>query len=109
MQVHRAGYSASGRSRAGDVAAVANVPTAASLISKMCIRDRASTAVLLSVVGAFYYLRVIWYMYFEPAAPGSTADTHFGTRFALTLNTLAVLALGLLPNALFALCNGLID
>jgi NADH-quinone oxidoreductase subunit N len=69
----------------------------------------ASTAVVLSVVGAFYYLRVIWYMYFEPAAPGSTADTHFGTRFALTLNALAVLALGLLPNALFALCNGLID
>jgi NADH-quinone oxidoreductase subunit N len=69
----------------------------------------ASTAVVLSVVGAFYYLRVIWYMYFEPAAPGATADTHFGTRFALTLNALAVLALGLLPNALFALCNGLID
>jgi NADH-quinone oxidoreductase subunit N len=69
----------------------------------------ASIAVLLSVVGAFYYLRVIWYMYFEPAAPGSRADTQFGTRFALALNGLAVLALGLLPNALFALCNGLID
>ena len=26
----------------------------------------ATFAVLISVVGAFYYLRVVWYMYFEP-------------------------------------------
>jgi hypothetical protein len=38
MQAHGAGYSASGRSRVGDVAAVANVATAASLIGTHVVR-----------------------------------------------------------------------
>jgi NADH-quinone oxidoreductase subunit N len=68
----------------------------------------ATLAVLASVVGAYYYLRVIWFMYFDagraqtPVAPQPTA------RFALAINALAVLALGIMPNALLALCTSLI-
>jgi len=65
-------------------------------------------AMLVSVIGAFYYLRVVWYMYFEPAAPAHAAAPAPAARVVLTLNTLAVLALGLLPNALLALCARLI-
>ena len=61
-------------------------------------------AVVLSLVGAFYYLRVIKVMYFdEPvdAAPiVSTADV----RTVLSLNGAAVLVFGILPSGLMTLC-----
>jgi NADH-quinone oxidoreductase subunit N len=62
----------------------------------------------VSVIGAFYYLRVVWYMYFEPAPPAPAPAPAPAARAVLTLNTLAVLLLGLLPNALLALCARLI-
>lgn len=65
-------------------------------------------AVLVSVIGAYYYLRVIWYMYFDAGREQTPIARQTGTRLALSLNALAVLALGLLPNALLALCNNLI-
>jgi NADH-quinone oxidoreductase subunit N len=61
-------------------------------------------AVLLSVAGAFYYLRVVKLMYFdepaEPIPPRTTADAHI----LLAANGLAVLALGIMPQPLMALC-----
>jgi NADH-quinone oxidoreductase subunit N len=64
----------------------------------------AIAAVLFSVIGAFYYLRVVWLMYFE--APHDTAqikkDLDF--RFVLSANGLAVLGLGLFPGVLMAWC-----
>jgi NADH-quinone oxidoreductase subunit N len=63
----------------------------------------------MSVVGAFYYLRVIKLMYFDPPAgtlPPTARST--GVRFALGLNALAVLLLGLLPGPLLDLCARLI-
>ena len=65
-------------------------------------------AVLVSVIGAYYYLRVIWYMYFDAGREQTPIARQTGARLALSLNTLAVLALGLLPNVLLALCNSLI-
>jgi NADH-quinone oxidoreductase subunit N len=65
-------------------------------------------AVLVSVIGAYYYLRVIWYMYFDAGRTQTPIARETGTRIALGLNTLAVLALGLLPNVLLALCTRLI-
>ncbi len=58
----------------------------------------------VSVIGAFYYLRVVKLMYFD--APGDLpgAEARLGVRLTLGLNALAVLALGLLPNALLSLC-----
>jgi NADH-quinone oxidoreductase subunit N len=66
-------------------------------------------AAALSVVGAFYYLRVIWFMYFEPPAadaPGIVRSA--GVRVVLIANAVAVLILGVLPSGLLELCSRLI-
>lgn len=67
-------------------------------------------AAAMSVVGAFYYLRVIKLMYFDPA-PASLPPTvrSGGVRLALGLNAAAVLALGVLPGPLLDLCARLIQ
>ncbi len=61
--------------------------------------------VVASVVGAFYYLRVIWYMYFEPAEDQAVLQASTDTRLVLSLNGVAVLALGIVPGWLWALCT----
>ena len=60
--------------------------------------------VLASVVGAYYYLRVIWYMYFEDAEDRALLQASTDTRVILSLNAVAVLALGIVPGWLWALC-----
>jgi NADH-quinone oxidoreductase subunit N len=60
--------------------------------------------VLASVIGAYYYLRVIWYMYFDKAEDRSIFQAGPDTRLVLSLNGLAVLALGIVPGSLMALC-----
>ena len=66
-------------------------------------------AAAMSVVGAFYYLRVIKLMYFdEPTGELPATARSMGVRFALGVNAAAVLALGLLPNPLLDLCSRLI-
>jgi NADH-quinone oxidoreductase subunit N len=66
-------------------------------------------AAAMSVVGAYYYLRVIKLMYFDPP-PQTLPPTAraAGVRFALGLNAVAVLALGVLPGPLLDLCARLI-
>ncbi len=62
-------------------------------------------AVLLSVVGAFYYLRIVKYTYFDDAdedVPAITAPMDM--KIALSANTLLIIALGVYPSALMALC-----
>ncbi len=68
----------------------------------------ATLAVLASVVGAYYYLRVVWFMYFDAGRSQSPIARQSMTRGAVALNVLAVLALGIMPNALLALCASLI-
>jgi NADH-quinone oxidoreductase subunit N len=65
----------------------------------------ATFAVVISVVGAFYYLRVVWYMYFEPAGDRPVPEARARMRFILLLNTAAVTVMGLLPNALLRICE----
>ena len=66
-------------------------------------------AVTLSVVGAYYYLRVVKLMYFDdPTSTPPAAAREPGVRFALGLNAAAALALGLLPGPLLDLCARLI-
>ena len=63
----------------------------------------------MSVVGAYYYLRVIKLMYFdESAAQPPPARREAGVRLALGINAAAVLALGLLPGPLLDLCARII-
>jgi NADH-quinone oxidoreductase subunit N len=65
--------------------------------------------VLASVVGAYYYLRVIWYMYFDAPEDRSVFQSDRDTRFVLSLNGIAVLVLGILPGWLLSLCIDVID
>ena len=65
----------------------------------------AGIAVFFSIIGAYYYLRVIKVMYFDKPAPDAPALCwSFGSGAALSLNGLSMLGLGLFPGALFALC-----
>lgn len=61
-------------------------------------------AVLFSVIGAFYYLRVIKLMYFDKATDTEVVGNNPDFKFALSLNGLAVLGLGLFPGLLMAWC-----
>jgi NADH-quinone oxidoreductase subunit N len=65
-------------------------------------------AVVASVVGAFYYLRVVWLMYFEAPGEQPAMTKAPGLRLVLSINALAVLALGIVPEQLLALCRQVI-
>ncbi len=64
----------------------------------------AGIAVFFSVIGAFYYIRIIKVMYFDDAEDNQPLASQFDLRFGLTVNGLAVLLLGLFPGSLMALC-----
>ncbi|MDY3331778.1 MAG: NADH-quinone oxidoreductase subunit NuoN [Pelistega sp.] len=68
-------------------------------------------AVLFSLIGAFYYLRVVKTMYFdEPAANAPAVGTQLSFRSGvLSVNGLLILLLGILPGGLLALCVQVID
>ncbi len=64
----------------------------------------AITAVMASLVGAFYYLRVVKVMYFdEPVRETSISGSGFA-KGILGLNSILVLALGIVPAGLMSLC-----
>jgi NADH-quinone oxidoreductase subunit N len=65
-------------------------------------------AVLASVIGAFYYLRVVWLMYFEAPAELPATVRSVIPRALLALNALVVLAMGLMPGGLLEVCRRVI-
>jgi NADH-quinone oxidoreductase subunit N len=66
-------------------------------------------AAAMSVIGLFYYLRVVKLMYFDEAPAGlPQTERRFGVRLTLGLNAAAVLVLGLVPNPLLELCARLL-
>jgi NADH-quinone oxidoreductase subunit N len=64
-------------------------------------------AVLVSLIGAFYYLRVVKVMYFdEPTADAAApSQERGGVNAVLAANGAAVLLLGILPGGLMTLCS----
>ena len=64
-------------------------------------------AVMFSLVGAFYYLRVVKVMYFDEPLAGSAVPIAATTdmRVALSVNGVLVLVLGILPQYLLKLCT----
>ncbi|HEV2213437.1 MAG TPA: proton-conducting transporter membrane subunit, partial [Gammaproteobacteria bacterium] len=65
----------------------------------------AVTAVVFSIVSAYYYIRVVKLMYFDRApANAKGVRAEFDLRWLLSGNGLAILALGVLPGPLMALC-----
>jgi NADH-quinone oxidoreductase subunit N len=63
----------------------------------------AIVAVFFSVIGAFYYIRIVKLMYFDDPQDTTPLAADRGMRVILSINGLAVLVLGLLPGALLAL------
>ncbi|MEK7344633.1 MAG: NADH-quinone oxidoreductase subunit NuoN [Pseudomonadota bacterium] len=61
-------------------------------------------AVLMSLIGAFYYLRVVKVMYFDEPVTATTVSATTDVRVVLSINGLLVLVLGVVPGALMALC-----
>ncbi len=61
-------------------------------------------AVMMSLVGAFYYLRVVKVMYFDEPVTAAMVSADTDVRVVLSLNGLLVLVLGIVPGALMALC-----
>ena len=64
----------------------------------------AVVAVLFSLIGAFFYLRIVKLMYFDEPRDAAPAPVQADMGTLLTVNGLAVLALGLYPHPLMALC-----
>ena len=64
----------------------------------------AVAAVLLSLVGAYYYLRIVKTMYFDEPTDTAPIVASGEVRTLLSINGMAVLVFGLLPGGLMALC-----
>ena len=61
-------------------------------------------AVMMSLIGSFYYLRVVKVMYFDAPITATTVSAPMDVRVVLTLNGALVLILGILPGGLMTLC-----
>ena len=61
-------------------------------------------AVMMSLIGAFYYLRVVKVMYFDAPTTINAITAPLDVRAVLSVNGAMVLLLGLLPGGLMALC-----
>ena len=64
----------------------------------------AVTAVIFSVVGAFYYLRVVKLMYFDEPVSDAAIEAPVDFRAVISLNGILVLGLGIFSSSLIAVC-----
>ena len=95
---------------------LAGVPPTAGFYAKLAVLSAAVNAgqvwlavvaVLFSLIGAYYYLRIVKLMYFdEPADAASAVPASSGgaMRLLLSTNGLALIALGILPQWLMEVC-----
>jgi NADH-quinone oxidoreductase subunit N len=97
---------------------LAGIPPLAGFYSKLAVLQAllasgqiwlTVVAVVFSLIGAFYYLRVVKVMYFEEPTisfePTVTADA----RVMLGVNGAAIVLLGILPSPLLSLCGSAIQ
>ena len=61
-------------------------------------------AVMMSLIGAFYYLRVVKVMYFDEPITATTVSAPMDVRAVLSVNGALVLLLGVVPGGLMSLC-----
>ncbi|RMG57220.1 MAG: NADH:ubiquinone oxidoreductase subunit N, partial [Gammaproteobacteria bacterium] len=93
---------------------MAGVPLTAGFYAKLVVIEAiievdmiwlAVFAVVMSVVGAFYYLRVVKLMYFDKPIDEPVPERPVDVEVLLGGNALLVLVLGLAPGLLMALCQ----
>ena len=61
-------------------------------------------AVIMALIGAFYYLRVVKYMYFDDAEDRHVITAPFDMRLVLSVNAIGLLLLGMFPQQLMDIC-----
>jgi len=93
---------------------LAGIPPTAGFYAKLAVLSAAVNAgyvwlavaaVVLSLVGAFYYLRVVKLMYFdEPKEASEVGQGSLVFRVLLSTNGVALVLLGILPQSLMGLC-----
>jgi len=64
----------------------------------------AGVAVLFSIIGAYYYLRIVKLMYFDDAGDAHALEASQDMKLVLSVNGLAIFLLGVLPGALMSIC-----
>ena len=65
----------------------------------------AAVGVLFAVIGAYYYLRVVWYMYFADPVDTTPLSAAADMRIVMSANALGLLVLGVFPGGLLDLCG----
>jgi NADH-quinone oxidoreductase subunit N len=65
----------------------------------------AAVGMLFAVIGAYYYIRVVWYMYFADATDDTPLIAAPDMRIVISANALGLLVLGLFPGGLLDLCT----
>lgn len=97
---------------------MAGVPPTAGFFAKLFVLDAlvnadllwlALVAVSFSVIGAFYYLRVIKVIYFDKPVSQVPIVANVDARVAITVNGLAMLYYGVFPASLLAVCQAAIS
>jgi NADH-quinone oxidoreductase subunit N len=64
----------------------------------------AGVGVFFSIIGAYYYLRIVKIMYFDEPVDNSGLEASQDMKLVLSVNGLAIVFLGILPGALMAIC-----
>lgn len=67
----------------------------------------AALAVVFSIIGAYYYLKIVRVMYFEQPSNGIMPVASADMRITLSVNGLAILGFGLIPTPLFMVCQNI--
>lgn len=92
---------------------LAGVPPMVGFFAKLTVLEAALAAghlwllivaVLLSLVGAYYYLRIVKLMYFDAPTDMSPIVADRGMQITLSINGIAVVLLGILPGTLMTAC-----
>ena len=65
-------------------------------------------AVLMAAIGAFYYLRIVKLMYFDAPQDKVVISAPADMKFILTINAIALLVLGIMPQTLMSICGAAI-
>jgi NADH-quinone oxidoreductase subunit N len=93
---------------------MAGVPPTVGFMAKLLVLEAvvridlvwlAVVAVFFSIIGAFYYLRVVKVMYFDKPLTDAPLVISGGACVAMSVNGLAMLVLGLFPASLLGLCQ----
>lgn len=93
---------------------MAGVPPTVGFIAKLLVLEAvvrvdlwwlALVGVFFSIIGAFYYLRIVKLMYFDAPETREPLAVGAGVRVALSINGLAMVVLGIFPASLLSVCQ----